>query len=92
MRRLRVPQERIKSLDPRAQARRLAPNLIHSLDAAHLAWTVRMLQGDPLPPIATVHDNFATLATHAGVLAGDFATTLHEMYERHPTPYADLVG
>lgn len=90
-RRLRVTKERIKRLDVQAQARRLAPNLIHSLDAAHLAWTVRMFQGDPSPPIATVHDNFATLATHAGVLAGDFATTLHEMYERHLTPYADLV-
>ncbi len=91
-RRLRVPQERIKRLDKRAQARGLAPNLIHSLDAAHLAWTVRLFEGDPSPPIATVHDNFATLATHAGVLATSFAETLHEMYDRRPTPYADLVA
>jgi hypothetical protein len=65
-----------------------APNLIHSLDAAHLMLTVtNCARGIPL---ATVHDSFATWATFAPSLVTVFEMCFWLLYGNGRNPLADL--
>src|SRR5207302_6820043 len=70
---LRVPKWTSNKLDRRKHATSFAPNVIHSLDAAHLMLTVTNFRRlFPTPPVATVHDSFATCATAATELKEQF--------------------
>jgi len=76
--RVRVLLDRLPTIEKGDHARSLAPNVIHSLDAAHLMLTV-----DQMPagvPIATVHDGFATHATAALQLADAFKHSFITLY------------
>jgi len=50
------------------QSSALAPNIIHSLDAAHLALAVQSLRGAGVESIAVVHDSYAVHARYVDVL------------------------
>jgi DNA-directed RNA polymerase len=55
--------------DPIRQANAIAPNFIHSLDAAALMLTVNMANAEGVEHFAMVHDSYGTLPADAGTLA-----------------------
>lgn len=59
------------------QAQGAAPNIIHSLDAAHLAFTVASSDY----PITTIHDSFGALAGHTEYLYKHVRSTFVFLYE-----------
>ena len=67
-------------LDKAACARGAAPNLIHSLDAAHLAFVALACEADRIP-LLTVHDCFAVLGCHVDTLREIWLRELAAMYE-----------
>jgi len=77
-----------KTLDESRHAMSLAPNVIHSLDAAHLMLTVARLQ--PGVSIGTVHDGFATCASEAAALEEAFVSALVALYGDGQSPLQDL--
>ena len=80
-------------LDQSRHARSLAPNVIHSLDAAHLMITLTVLTDRDdiaVSNLATVHDSFATSAIHAPALAGAFKWALALLYGGEDQPLASL--
>jgi DNA-directed RNA polymerase len=52
-------------INTRKQVTAISPNVIHSLDTAHLMLTLSMLPGIP---VGTVHDSYWSLAGHTDVL------------------------
>lgn len=56
-------------LDARRQTQAIAPNFIHSLDAAALCRTVRLSRGHGLTHFAMIHDSYGTHATNTPQLA-----------------------
>lgn len=86
--RLRVFNGRRTTLDKSHHATSLAPNVIHSLDAAHLMLTVTQLP--PGVSIGTVHDSFATRATEAATLERAFKSAFMTLYGDGQNPLQDL--
>ena len=58
------------------------PNLIHSLDASHLAFVALACKREGVP-LLCVHDSFATLACHADKLREILLRELRKMYTDH---------
>jgi DNA-directed RNA polymerase len=84
--RVNVPVAKLSKQD---HARSLAPNVIHSLDAAHLMLTVTQLPAGT--SIGTVHDGFATCATMAPKLEQSLKEAFVGLYEAGQHPLDDLV-
>jgi DNA-directed RNA polymerase len=80
----RIPVEHAE-LDANKQKAAIVANLIHSLDAAHLAWTVASaVKQRPGMAFATVHDSFATHAADADFLARELREQFVAIYEPIP--------
>jgi DNA-directed RNA polymerase len=56
-----------------------APNFIHSMDAAHLAFVALACERENIP-LLTVHDSFACLPCHADRLRKILLHELRKMY------------
>jgi DNA-dependent RNA polymerase len=67
-------------LDRNGCARGAAPNLVHSLDAAHLAFVALACEADSIP-LLTVHDCFATLGCHTDATREIWLRKFVAMYE-----------
>lgn len=67
-------------LDTRTQAQALAPNWIHSLDAAAMHLTVCGLLDAGVTDFVFVHDSFGTHAAHAGLLAEKLREVFVKIY------------
>jgi DNA-directed RNA polymerase, mitochondrial len=67
-------------LDRDGCARGAAPNLVHSLDAAHLALVALACEAESIP-LLTVHDCFATLGCHIDAMRDIWLRELVAMYE-----------
>ena len=91
-------------LDTRGQANGIAPNLIHSFDAAHLRAVARAAKGAGIDSLAVIHDSFGTHAADTDRLIGllretfvaqyrpDLLAELHaEIVAQLPPEAADLV-
>jgi DNA-dependent RNA polymerase len=72
------------TLDAGKCARAAAPNLIHSLDASHLARVALACECENIP-LATVHDSFAVPACHVDRLQEIWARELRPMYDGNST-------
>lgn len=59
----------IEKLDLRRQSTALAPNFVHSLDAAHLMRTVSRCRDEGIRSFALIHDSYATHAGNTWLLA-----------------------
>lgn len=71
------------------QAQGAAPNIIHSLDAAHLTLTVYKADF----PVTTIHDSFGCLAADMPKLYTLVRQTFLELYETDPlTSILDQIG
>jgi DNA-directed RNA polymerase len=66
-------------LDGDRCARGAAPNLVHSLDAAHLAFVALACEAESIP-LLTVHDCFATLGSHVDAMREIWLRELVAMY------------
>jgi DNA-directed RNA polymerase len=69
-------------IDPRRQASSVAPNFIHSLDAAALALTVHKLTKQGLNSFALIHDSFGVHASDADTLAKVLRDEFVAMYRQ----------
>lgn len=77
---LRVDGE---AIDKRAQANGIAPNFVHSLDAAHLMRVVNACADEGIRHLALIHDSFGTHAARAGDLSRLLRRTFVEQYTPH---------
>lgn len=72
-----------KEIDKDKAANGVAPNFVHALDAAHLMLTVNASVREGITQIATVHDSFGCLATHAKRFNEIIREQFVAMYEQH---------
>lgn len=68
------------NIDKRAQANGIAPNFVHSLDAAHLQRVVNACFDAGIRHLALIHDSFGTHAANAGLLSQVLRSTFVEQY------------
>ena len=61
----------------------IAPNFVHSLDAAHLLLTVGAAADEGITDIATVHDSFGCLPAHADRFRNIIREQFMLMYQQH---------
>jgi len=78
---LKTYTENRKQYDKHKQANGIAPNFVHSLDAAALMLCVTECLPQGLHSFAMVHDSYATTAARTPVLARTLRKTFVEMYE-----------
>src|SRR5207249_3138423 len=79
------------TLDRNDHRTSFAPNVIHSLDAAHLMLTVTQARESNFDtPLGTIHDSFATCAADAPVLETIFKSGFDRMYGLGMHPLTDL--
>lgn len=67
-------------IDKRAQAQGVAPNFIHSMDAAHLQLTVNMAYNRGIRHFAMIHDSYGTCLAHAGLMFRTVREAFVKMY------------
>jgi len=72
-----------KELDRRRQVNGIAPNFVHSLDAAALTATVAMAVDNGVDAFAMIHDSYGTWAADADVLASCTRHAFVDMYTDH---------
>lgn len=77
-----VPQE-IKEPNARRHRNGIAPNFVHSLDAAHLTLTVGKAKEAGIESLAMIHDDYGTHAADAPKLYNIIREVFVAMYEKH---------
>ena len=70
-------------IDKRVQASGIAPNFIHSLDAAHLQLTVLNALKEDIKHFAMIHDTYGTCVAQAGDLFRILRSSFVEMYQEN---------
>ncbi len=79
---LQLSEEK-ESIDKRRQANGVAPNFVHSLDAAALVLTVDLALDNGVTRFAAIHDSYGTNAPDTDVLAACTRMAFVSMYEDH---------
>lgn len=69
--------------DVRRHKNGIAPNVVHSLDAAHLTLTVNAAVAEGIESFAMIHDDYGTHAADAGKLYRIIRERFVDMYEQH---------
>lgn len=69
--------------DPTRHASGMAPNFVHSLDAAHLHITTAAAAESGIDFMAMIHDDYGTLAADSQKLYDLIRTSFVKMYEEH---------
>lgn len=72
--------EETPALDRRAQANGVAPNFVHSLDAAHLQAVALRCRDEGIRHIAVIHDSFGTHAADTDRMNAILRETFIEQY------------
>lgn len=77
-----VDYERTKELSPKEQLQGIAPNFVHSQDAAvNMETILRFMEGVDPPPFTTIHDAFGTVAGCMWDLFGHIRTAFFEVHD-----------
>jgi DNA-directed RNA polymerase len=71
-----------KGLDPRRMGTGLSPNVIHSLDASHMAFTTLDAFAKGITNLGGIHDCFATTPAEMTVLRDCVRNTFADLYSR----------
>jgi len=79
-------RESLDLADRRRMMAALAPNVIHSMDAAAMSRTMNIVHSRGVHSVAAIHDSFATLAADAQVLADATREAYVQLFSR------DLLG
>lgn len=74
----------VRSMDARRAIDGIAPNFVHSLDAAHLMMTVTAAKDAGITDVAVIHDSFATHASNMDGLSGLLRRTFIDLYKSDP--------
>lgn len=69
-----------KKLNRRAQLNGVAPNFVHSMDAAHLKLTVNECHAQGVRSFSMIHDSYGTHAGNASILASALREVFVQMY------------
>lgn len=69
-----------EEIDKRGQANGIAPNFVHSLDAAHLMSVVNAMADHGVRHLALIHDSFGTHAANAALLSEQLRRTFIDQY------------
>lgn len=80
----RLEQPDRRRLDGTKAQTGIAPNFVHSLDAAHLMLTVIAAQKAGINNLAVIHDSFGTHAADTDRLSAILRETFVAMYEGDP--------
>lgn len=72
------------NLDRRKQSQGIAPNFVHSCDAAHMMLTVVRAKQDGISNFAMIHDSFGTTAGDVEQLYHTVRESFVELYEEIP--------
>ncbi len=72
------------TMDSRKSGNAIAPNFIHSLDAAHLMLTINAASLEGIDDVAVIHDSFGTHAADTDRLSEILRETFVRMYEADP--------
>jgi DNA-directed RNA polymerase len=75
--------------DPNKHSTGLAPNFVHSMDAAHLHLTTTASAGRGIDALAMIHDDYGTHAANAQILYEEIRIQFVSMYEEND-PVQDL--
>lgn len=87
-----LAEPRPKSQNDRQALSGIAPNFIHSLDAAHLMMVANRCDGAGIRSLSVIHDSFGTHAAHTDELARSLRETFVELYrDDHLTAFRDAV-
>jgi hypothetical protein len=79
--RIRFTSSRLSdTVDERAQAQAMIPNLIHSLDSAHLVLSIALARARGLDDLSVIHDSFGTHACDIPVLSRSLREAFVQMY------------
>ncbi len=76
--------EETDQIDSSKNVTGLAPNFIHSMDAAAMVFAVLKAKEHGVGSYALIHDSFATHAADSQQLAEDLRDAFVEMYEKYP--------
>lgn len=79
--------ERTERIEIHRQANAIAPNFVHSLDAAALMLTVTSAAGEGVEAFGMIHDSYATVAGDSSVLALVTRRSFVNLYREH-----DVIG
>lgn len=77
---LTIQEEQKNTLDRQAQRNGIAPNYIHSLDAAALMRTVNRCLGEGITSFAMIHDSYGTHAANSEALAHHLREAFIELF------------
>jgi DNA-directed RNA polymerase len=70
-------------IDKNRQRNAVAPNFVHSQDAAHMRAVVRQCKAEGILPLAFIHDDFGTHAADTERLHAIIRETFVELYTSH---------
>lgn len=73
------------TIDKRRQQNGIAPNFVHSYDAAALILTVLKAKDAGITKFAMIHDSYATTAKHTAILAKCLRSVFVKIYESNDT-------
>lgn len=75
-------------IDRNRQRNGVAPNFVHSQDAAHMRAVVRQCRAEGIAPLAFIHDDFGTHAADTERLGEIIRDTFVDLYEKHDPLHA----
>lgn len=75
--------EELDTLDVTRNVNGVAPNFVHSLDAAHMVDTIGRCLDDGIEDFAMIHDSYGTHAANTDVLADHLRAAFVEMYAKN---------
>ena len=70
-------------IEKHKQANAVAPNVVHSLDAAALVHTIKQAMDEGVESFAAVHDSYATVPADMAVLANAARMSFVKLYSSH---------
>jgi DNA-directed RNA polymerase len=75
-----MDEQEAQGLEIKDQTLAAAPNVIHSLDACHLAMTVRAAHAEGIDAFALIHDSYGTHACNVDTLGRVLREQFVELY------------
>ena len=80
---IKIAVGELAEIDKNEAKKGVAPNFVHACDAAHLMRTVNAAVAEGITSIATVHDSFGCLPSHAERFRKIIREEFVRMYEEH---------
>jgi DNA-directed RNA polymerase len=76
-------KEELDTIDKSRMASAISPNFVHSMDAAHLSWSVAYASNNGVTHYAMIHDSFGTHAADAEMMGACLRRAFVDMYQEN---------